>query len=137
MTKEGMTIAQAADLLGVSTRTIRRYIKSGKIQAELVPGSFGEEYRIYEIPSDLKKEDEEDLSLQTIQTPVQFMDVVRELHEKNLALAAQLGAATEKIKQMESQLKMLNEPGDTTPDKAPKKGWFERLWQKLGWTEKA
>jgi len=44
MTKEGMTIAQAADLLGVSTRTIRRYIKSGKIQAELVPGSFGEEY---------------------------------------------------------------------------------------------
>ncbi|MDP4278947.1 MAG: helix-turn-helix domain-containing protein [Dehalococcoides mccartyi] len=137
MTKEGMTIAQAADLLGVSTRTIRRYIKSGKIQAELVPGSFGEEYRIYEIPSDLKKEDEEDLSLQTIQTPVQFMDVVRELHEKNLALAAQLGAATEKIKQMESQMKMLNAPGDNTPDKAPKKGWFERLWQKLGWTEKA
>ncbi|BAZ97836.1 MULTISPECIES: helix-turn-helix domain-containing protein [Dehalococcoides] len=137
MTKEGMTIAQAADLLGVSTRTIRRYIKSGKIQAELVPGSFGEEYRIYEIPSDLKKEDEEDLSLQTIQTPVQFMDVVRELHEKNLALAAQLGAATEKIKQMDSQLKMLNAPGDNTPDKTPKKGWFERLWQKLGWTEKA
>ncbi|AII58391.1 MerR family transcriptional regulator [Dehalococcoides mccartyi] len=137
MTKEGMTIAQAADLLGVSTRTIRRYIKSGKIQAELVPGSFGEEYRIYEIPSDLKKEDEEDLSLQTIQTPIQFMDVVRELHEKNLALAAQLGAATEKIKQMESQLKLLNAPGENTPDDTPKQGWFERLWKKLGWTEKA
>ncbi|AGG06898.1 MerR family transcriptional regulator [Dehalococcoides mccartyi] len=132
-----MTIAQAADLLGVSTRTIRRYIKSGKIQAELVPGSFGEEYRIYEIPSDLKKEDEEDLSLQTIQTPIQFMDVVRELHEKNLALAAQLGAATEKIKQMESQLKLLNAPGENTPDSTPKQGWFERLWQKLGWTEKS
>ena len=42
------TIKEAAEALDVSAATIRRRIKSGKIKAELVPGVYGQEYRIKE-----------------------------------------------------------------------------------------
>ena len=46
MSSRGLTIAEAAEALGLSERTIRRQIKSGKIKAELVLGRYGAEYRI-------------------------------------------------------------------------------------------
>ena len=46
MSSQGLTIAEAAEALGLSERTIRRQIKSGKIKAELVLGRYGAEYRI-------------------------------------------------------------------------------------------
>ena len=108
-----MSIAQAARSLGVSSRTVRRFIKSGKIQARLVPGTFGQEYRIYELPPELHKPQAlESTPGQTpvhtlVHTPIQVMDIIRELQEKNLALAAQFGAATERIRNLESQVKLL------------------------------
>ena len=45
MTK-GYTIAEAADLLGLSTKTIRRRIKQGEIPATLEPGPYGDQYII-------------------------------------------------------------------------------------------
>jgi len=33
MSTQGMNISQAAEKLGVSVRTVRRYIKAGKIKA--------------------------------------------------------------------------------------------------------
>jgi MerR family copper efflux transcriptional regulator len=117
MLGQGLTIAQAARSLGVSTRTVRRFIKSGKIRAEMVPGPFGQEYRIFELPPDLHKTTPMDNT--PVQTPVQVMDIVRELQEKNLALAAQLGAATERIRNLESQVKLL---------KAAHQPWWKRLF---------
>ena len=46
MSGQGLTIAEAAEALGLSQRTVRRHIKSGKIKAELMPGQYGIEYRI-------------------------------------------------------------------------------------------
>lgn len=40
------TIRQVADALQLSERTIRRWIKSGKLYAIEFPGRFGSEYRI-------------------------------------------------------------------------------------------
>ena len=122
-----MNIAQAADKLGVSTRTVRRYIKAGKIQAELVSGHFGEEYRIPEIPPELCPEEHEAEASSPSQSPgqssgqdlVQAVDIIRELQEKNLALAAQLGVATERIRNLESKIKLLA---------APKKRWWQRFF---------
>ena len=131
MSRDGMTINQAAETLGVSTRTIRRYIKAGKIRAELFPGAFGEEYRIWELPADLKKEPPEPELNHAIQSPVQFMDIVRELHEKNLTLAAQLGAATERVKQLEGQLKQIEAP------KHERESWWQWLRRRLGLTGQA
>jgi excisionase family DNA binding protein len=104
-----MTIVQAAKALGVSSRTVRRYIKSGRIQADLVTGTFGDEYRIGELPLGLGHTVPIDNTPVQIpgQAPVQVMEMVGDLQEKNMALAAQLGAATERIKNLESQIKLL------------------------------
>lgn len=133
LSKEGLTIAKAAEELGVSTRTIRRFIKAGKILAELVPGQFGDEYRIFEIPLNLQRQKRLDitprktLSQTSRQTPVQisaqFMEMIRELQEKNMTLAAQLGAATERIRALESQVKLL------TTTRQP---WWKRLFSRNG-----
>ena len=121
MSTQGMTIAQAAKALGVSSRTVRRFIKSGKIKAELIPGPFGEEYRILELPLELQKTKPVDNTpgQPPIQTPIQVMDIIRELQEKNLALAAQLGAATERIRNLEREVRLL-----TTTRQQP---WWKRL----------
>jgi MerR family copper efflux transcriptional regulator len=119
MSGQGLTIAQAARSLGVSSRTVRRFIKSGKLRAEMVPGPFGREYRIFELPPDLHKT--APLDNTHVQTPVQVMDIVRELQDKNLALAAQLGAATERIRNLESQVKLL---------KTAHQPWWKRLFTK-------
>ena len=124
-----MNISQAASTLGVSARTIRRYIKAGKIQAELVSGHFGEEYRILELPLELFQAKSEGKALPLDKTPGQppdqslgqAMDIIRELQEKNLALAAQLGVATERVRNLENQVKLL------TAAKIP---WWKRLFVK-------
>jgi MerR family transcriptional regulator, copper efflux regulator len=133
MNTQSFTIAQAADKLGVSTRTIRRYIKAGKLRADLVNGPFGEEYRIRELPEDLKK-------LEPIEFPTALdkhdplagaspdaMAVLRDLQEKNLTLAAQLGAATERIRQLESQLKTVA----ITDGQPPKTPWWQKWYSGL------
>ncbi len=123
MSSQGLSIAQAASKLGVSTRTVRRYIKAGKIRAELVDGRFGEEYRILELPPELYQAKPE-IEIPTPsqdpgQIPVQTMDIIRELQEKNLALAARLGAATERIRNLEDKVKLL------TAARVP---WWKRLF---------
>jgi FtsZ-binding cell division protein ZapB len=55
----------------------------------------------------------------SIQTPIQVMDIIRELQEKNLALAAQLGVATERIRNLENEVRLL-----TTAKQRP---WWKRL----------
>ena len=117
MSNQGMNISQAARTLGVSTRTIRRYIKAGRITAELVSGHFGEEYRILELPPELRQPKPIDKTHG--QTPDQAMDIIRELQEKNLALAAQLGVSMERIRNLENQVKLL------TTAKLP---WWKRLF---------
>jgi MerR family copper efflux transcriptional regulator len=147
-----LSIAQAARELGVSTRTIRRFIKAGKLKADLVNGTFGPEYRISEIPAELKKQPAEpekdentdaetskhaeartDLAVSTgAESSDHILLMLKDLQEKNMALAAQLGAATERIRNLENQVKQLNAPvtvtvaasGETTV----KKSWWQRLF---------
>jgi hypothetical protein len=54
-----------------------------------------------------------------------MLAVFRELQEKNLALAAQLGAATERVRQLEGQLKQL------TNGKPPKTPWWQKWYAGL------
>ncbi|MCK5433692.1 MAG: hypothetical protein KAI42_00170, partial [Dehalococcoidales bacterium] len=55
------------------------------------------------------------------QTPVQVIDIIRELQEKNLALAAQLGVATERIRNLEKDMRLLT---------AGKRPWWKKLFGK-------
>jgi excisionase family DNA binding protein len=120
MSGQGLTIAQAARVLGVSARTVRRHIKAGKLHAELVDGHFGEEYRIPELPPELHRP--KPLDKTPGQAPVQAMDVIMELQEKNLALAARLGAAAERIRNLENQVKLLA---------VVRQPWWQRLFRRV------
>jgi excisionase family DNA binding protein len=135
MTNQSFNINEAAQKLNVSTRTIRRYIKAGKLKAELVKGSFGDEYRILELPPQLDpnldlagSEDNEQtksISKATATASIDSFDLIRELQEKNLALAAQLGAAAERIRNLESQVKLLVPPKTEKPSS---KSFWRRLF---------
>ena len=148
MSTEALSIAQAARELGVSTRTIRRFIKAGKLKAELVNGTFGPEYRIPEIPAELKKlpagidkeaapeEVRTDAPTTSIvpapaESPDHILLMLKDLQEKNMVLAAQLGAATERIRNLETQVKQISAPvtvNVTTPGETTVK---KSLWQRL------
>ncbi|ACX53251.1 DNA binding domain protein, excisionase family (plasmid) [Ammonifex degensii KC4] len=43
---QGLPLKEAAQALGISEKTLRRWIRAGKIPARLVDGPFGQEYRI-------------------------------------------------------------------------------------------
>lgn len=104
------SISEAADLLNLSAKTIRRYIKAGKLPSTKVPTKFGDEYRITEIPEALKQEASEQAEAQgnTEVVPAGEGNApldAQQLYQENVRLAAQLGAATERIRQLEDQVK--------------------------------
>jgi excisionase family DNA binding protein len=119
MANQSLTIAQAARSMGVSTRTVRRYIKSGKLDAQFIQGNHGSEFRISAIPPELIKgktlDKERGWTMDTIQ------GLLHELQQQNLQLAAQLGAASERIHALENQVKLLT---------AGKQPWWRRLFKR-------
>ncbi|GAJ22165.1 unnamed protein product, partial [marine sediment metagenome] len=68
--KEGLSIGQAARALGVTTKTVRRQLKQGKIPFKLVPGKFGDEYRLLELPPDKVRDEALD------KTPTFALDII-------------------------------------------------------------
>jgi MerR family transcriptional regulator, copper efflux regulator len=109
------TISEAAELLKLSPKTIRRYIKANKLPSVKVPSKFGDEYRITEIPEALKQEAaalakaESNVDIVPAEDQRSKLDA-QLLYQENIRLAAQLGAASERIRQLEEQLKLLEAP---------------------------
>jgi MerR family copper efflux transcriptional regulator len=104
------SIAEAAALLNLSAKTIRRYIKSGKLPSVKVPTKFGDEYRITEIPEELRQEAAAQAEVRASVDIVPSEETntkldAQLLYQENIRMAAQLGAATERIRQLEEQLK--------------------------------
>ncbi len=126
------SISETADILKLSAKTIRRYIKSGKLPSTKVPTKFGDEYRITEIPEALKQEAEaqaqaqEKAEIVTAEEPENKLDA-QQLYQENIRLAAQFGAATERIRQLEEQLKTLELKLLEAP-KPAKLPWWKRLF---------
>jgi MerR family transcriptional regulator, copper efflux regulator len=106
------SISEVAGILNLSAKTIRRYIKSGKLPSIKVPTKFGDEYRVTEIPEVLKQEAAAQAQVQgqgrvdvvTAEEQDRGLDS-QQLYQENMRLAAQLGAATERIRHLEEQLK--------------------------------
>lgn len=104
------SISEAAELLNLSAKTIRRYIKAGKLPSIKVPTKFGDEYRITEIPESLKQEaaeqEETQNTVDVLSRKEESLSLdTQQLYQENMRLAAQLGAATERIRQLEDQIK--------------------------------
>lgn len=108
MPNQGLTIAQAARSIGKSTTTIRRYIKSGKVKAELTPRKRGMEFRIFEIPPQLIGRQSRDTRNKSY-----FANANLKLQLENLKLGHQYRTAQYKIWELETQIKLLTRhPGD-------------------------
>lgn len=124
------SITETAELLKLSPKTIRRYIKAGKLPSTKVPTKFGDEYRITEIPQALKEEAaaqaeaQSKVEIVTVDQPTSKLDA-QVLYQENIRLAAQLGAATERLRQMEEKIKLLEAPKALPP--SPPRPWWKRL----------
>ena len=127
MSSQGLTIADAAGALGVSERTVRRQIKSGKIKAELVAGRYGEEYRIFDLgevatiqPLVTRLDTSLDKSLDNDMSTAldKAMDMITALQQEKAELYAQLGYLQAQCRHLEDRVKLLVEA---------KQPWWRRL----------
>ena len=107
----GYTLREAAQALGVSIVTIRRYIKSGRVKARLVPSKFGESYIIDDLPLLTKPSSDNTLSTQPLINRIE-------------QLSQEVGYWKAKAELLQEQLLLLEAPKQTT-----KQRWWQRLFR--------
>jgi len=111
MSSQGLTIAEAAEALGLSERTIRRQIKSGKIKAELMPGRYGAEYRISGLGETAVAQPGVDKTPASAldKTLDKTLDMVKALQQEKAELYAQVAYWQAQCQHLEEQVKLLTE----------------------------
>jgi excisionase family DNA binding protein len=112
----GYTLREAADALGVSVVTVRRYIKSGKLTARLVPSKFGDSYIIDDLPMLNKPLSDNATSTQPLINRIE-------------QLSQEVGYWKAKAEFLQERLLLLEAPKQT-----PKHRWWQRLfrpWQRI------
>jgi hypothetical protein len=112
----GYTLREAAYALGVSMVTVRRYIRSGKLKARLVPSKFGESYIIDELPLLNNPLSDNTLSTQPLINRIE-------------QLSQEVGYWKAKAEFLQERLLLLESPKQT-----PKHKWWQRLlrpWQRI------
>jgi len=107
----GYTIREAAAALGVSMVTIRRYIKSGKIKAKLVPSKFGDSYIIEDLPLLSKPLSDNTSSVQPLINRIE-------------QLSQEVGYWKAKAEMLQERLLLLEGPKQT-----PRQKWWQRLFR--------
>jgi predicted transcriptional regulator len=107
----GYTLREAAEALGVSMITVRRYIKSGKIKARLVPSKFGDAYIIDDLPFIIKPSSDNTLSTQPLINRIE-------------QLSQEVGYWKAKAEFLQERLLLLESPKQTH-----KQTWWQRLFK--------
>ena len=107
----GYTLREAAQALGVSIVTIRRYIKSGKLKAKLVPSKFGESYIVEDLPLPAKPLADDTQPIQPLINRIE-------------QLSQEVGYWKAKAELLEERLLLLEAPKQT-----PKQKWWQRLFK--------
>jgi hypothetical protein len=115
----GYTLREAAYALGVSMVTVRRYIRSGKLKARLVPSKFGESYIIDELPLLNNPLSDNTLSTQPLINRIE-------------QLSQEVGYWKAKAEFLQERLLLLESPKHT-----PKQKWWQRLFRPWQRTDKA
>jgi MerR family transcriptional regulator, copper efflux regulator len=108
---KGYTLREAADALGVSTVTVRRYIKSGKLRARLVPSKFGESYIIDDLPLLTRPSSDDTIATQPLINRIE-------------QLSQEVGYWKARAEWLHERLLLLEAPKQT-----PKQKWWQRLFK--------
>jgi len=109
----GYTLREAAQALGVSMVTVRRYIKSGKLKAKLMPAKFGPSYIINDLPISTRPSSDNTLSTQPLINRIE-------------QLSQEVGYWKAKAELLQERLLLLEAPKQT-----PKQKWWQRLFRPL------
>jgi len=107
----GYTLREAAEALGVSMITVRRYIKSGKLKARLVPSKFGDAYIIDDLPILTKPSSDNTLSTQPLINRIE-------------QLSQEVGYWKAKAELLQERLLLLE-----AHKQDPKQRWWQRLFR--------
>jgi len=107
----GYTLREAAQALGVSIVTVRRYIKSGKLKTRLVPSKFGQSYVIEDMPLSTKPSPDDTQQVQPLINRIE-------------QLSQEVGYWKAKAEMLEERLLLLEGPRQT-----PKQRWWQRLFR--------
>jgi hypothetical protein len=107
----GYTLREAAQALGVSIITIRRYIKSGKLKARLVSSKFGPSYIIDDLPMLTRPVSDNTLSTQPLINRIE-------------QLSQEVGYWKAKAELLQERLLLLE-----APKQIPKQKWWQRLFK--------
>ena len=105
------TLREAAEALGVSMITVRRYIKSGKIKARLIPSKFGDAYIIDDLPIINRP-----LSGSTTST----QPLINRIEQ----LSQEVGYWKARAELLQERLLLLE-----APKQSPKQRWWQRLFR--------
>ena len=109
---KGYTLREAAQALGVSIVTIRRYIKSGKLQARLVPSKFGDSYVIEDIPLSTKPSSDDAQQVQPLINRIE-------------QLSQEVGYWKARAEMLQERLLLLE-----APRQPAKQTWWQRLFRR-------
>ena len=107
----GYTLREAAEALGVSMITVRRYIKSGKIKARLVPSKFGDTYIVDDLPIISRPLSDSTPSAQPLINRIE-------------QLSQEVGYWKAKAEFLQEQLLLLE-----APKQIPRQKWWQRLFR--------
>ena len=102
---------EAAQALGVSLITVRRYIKSGKLKAKLVPSKFGDSYIIEDLPLPAK-------------APSDDAQPVQPLINRIEQLSQEVGYWRAKAEMLQERLLLLE-----APRQPARQTWWQRLFK--------
>jgi len=108
---DGYTLREASEALGVSMVTVRRYIKSGKLKARLVPSKFGPSYIIDDLPL---------LTKPLSDNPISTQPLINRIEQ----LSQEVGYWKAKAELLQERLLLLESPKQTLRQK-----WWQRLFR--------
>jgi MerR family transcriptional regulator, copper efflux regulator len=132
-----LSLAQAAARLGHSEKTLRRWIKNGRLPATLEPGPYGPQYwvstqavqaaqQVLEVVAVERAPDAESLALAVAQAIEQRDAALRaDLERRENALRAELAAIQDKLDTLLARVDSVPTPCPPSPAQP---AWWARLW---------
>ena len=119
MNQEILTIAEYAQLRGISEKTVRRGVKAGKIPSTTVQGKFGPEYRIFHTQPGEDKANNGDG--QNVQGSPSLVEAIMKLTDQIRDLSFLVGELRAKNEVLERKLLSMS------TRKRKKKPWYKRI----------